>query len=198
MSAGDAVGFAVAGGLSRRMGRDKALLPWGNGTLLDHTLERLRAVCAEVRILSGSGARYADRGVPVDLDTRPGAGPLGALADALAVAAPRPALLLGIDLPFVSVDLLAHLRDALEGWDAAVPCLEAGAEPLCAAYAAACLGPVQGSLSAGERRMTAFWPHARVHRLAEAELAPFGRPERLFRNVNDASDYAAARADSSR
>ena len=51
------VGFVGAGGHSRRMGRDKALLRWGGGTLLDHAITRLRAVCLEVRILSGREPR---------------------------------------------------------------------------------------------------------------------------------------------
>ena len=62
------VGFVVAGGQSRRMGRDKALLPWNGGTLLDHAVTRLRAVCRDVRVLSGADRRYADRGLPVDVD----------------------------------------------------------------------------------------------------------------------------------
>jgi len=188
----DAVGFVVAGGRSRRMGRDKALLPWAGTTLLDHAIARLGAVCDEVRVLSGSEARYRDRGRPVDLDAVPDAGPLAGLAIALAVAAPREALLLGVDMPFVTADLLRGLRDALPGWDAVVPATKGGPEPLCAVYGAACLEPVRAALAAGDLKMTAFWSAVRVRKLAGAELAAFGDPDRLFRNLNHPSDYAAA------
>ena len=70
------VGFAVAGGKSARMGRDKALLPWRGTTLLDHALDRLRRTCPEVRILCGPEPRYGDRGVPVVLDAIPDGGRL--------------------------------------------------------------------------------------------------------------------------
>jgi molybdopterin-guanine dinucleotide biosynthesis protein A len=188
------VGFAVAGGQSRRMGHDKALLRWGAGTLLDHTVTRLRAVCREVRVLSGREQRYADRALPVDVDEFADGGPLAGLATALSVAAPRAVLLLGVDMPFVTVPLLAHIRDALAGSDAAVPVLAAGAEPLCAAYGAACGSAVQDALTAGERKMTSFWPRVRVRRLREDDLAPFGPSAPLFRNLNDLADYDAALA----
>jgi len=191
VSAKGAVGFVVAGGRSRRMGRDKALLPWGGGTLLDHAVARLGAVCAEVRILSGSEARYLDRGLPVDLDALPDAGPLAALATALAVAAPRHALLLGVDIPFATTELLRYLCDASPSWDAVVPATDAGPEPLCAVYGPACLEPVQTVLAMGERKMTAFWGAVRVRTPARADLSAFGDPERLFRNLNHPSDYAA-------
>ena len=188
------VGFVMAGGRSRRMGRDKALLPWGAGTLLDHAVTRLRAVCREVRVLSGRERRYADRGLPVDVDGIADGGPLAGLATALAVAAPRSVLLLGVDMPFVTVPLLAHLRDALAAADAAVPVLAAGPEPLCAAYGAACGSAVQEALAAGDRKMTSFWTRVRVRRLDEDDLAPFGAGAPLFRNLNDPAEYDAARA----
>jgi molybdopterin-guanine dinucleotide biosynthesis protein A len=59
-------------------------------------------------------------------------------------------------------------------------------------YGPACLGPVRAALAAGERKMTAFWDGVSVRTLAGAELAAFGDPERLFRNLNHPSDYAAA------
>lgn len=192
---GEMVGFVVAGGRSLRMGRDKALLEWKDGTLLDHAIDRLRAVCGEVHVLSGSARRYADLGLPVDVDEAPGEGPLAGLATALAAAAPRPALLLGVDMPFVTADLLAQIRDGVAGWDAAAPHHDGGPEPLCAAYAPACLGPVRGALAAGERRMTSFWPLVRVRLLSPADLARFGSPDQLFRNLNAPADYATARAE---
>ena len=188
------VGFVVAGGQSRRMGRDKAVLPWGTATLLDHAIARLRAVCHEVRVLSGGERRYADRGLPVDVDGVADGGPLAGLASALSVAAPRAVLLLGVDMPFVTVPLLARIRDALAGADAAIPVLAAGAEPLCAAYGPACGAAVADALAAGERKMTSFWPRVRVRRLDEDDLAPLGPSAPLFRNLNDPADYDAALA----
>jgi molybdopterin-guanine dinucleotide biosynthesis protein A len=188
------VGFVGAGGPSRRMGRDKALLRWGGGTLLDHAITRLRAVCREVRISSGREPRYADRGLPVDIDGLADGGPLAGLATALSVAAPRAVLLLGVDMPFVTVALLARLRDALAGVDAVVPVLAAGAEPLCAAYAHTCAVSVQAALAAGQRKMTSFWPHLRVRSLGEADLAAFGPSAQVFRNINDSAEYDAALA----
>jgi molybdenum cofactor guanylyltransferase len=188
------VGFVVAGGQSRRMGRDKALLRWGAGTLLDHAIARLRAACQEVHILSGHAPRYADRGLPVHVDAIADGGPLAGLSVALSTAAPRSALLLGVDMPFVTVALLARLRDALAGVDAVVPVLAAGAEPLCAAYARTCATSVEAALAAGQRKMTSFWPHLHVRTLDEDDLAPFGLPAPLFRNLNEPSEYDAALA----
>ena len=39
--------------------------------------------------------------------------------------------------------------------------------------------------------MTSFWPDVRVREIPPAELAPFGDPATLFRNVNSPEDYEA-------
>jgi molybdopterin-guanine dinucleotide biosynthesis protein A len=188
----EAVGFVVAGGRSRRMGRDKALLGWGGATLIDHAISTLGEVCSEVRVLSGLQRRYTDRGRAVVVDVAPDAGPLGGLGAALANAAPRPVILLAVDMPFVPAALLRDLGESLAGWDVAVPVIPAGPEPLCAAYANACQDAVRDALAAGERKMTSFWPRVRVRERPAQELARFGPPERMFRNLNDPSEYDAA------
>jgi molybdopterin-guanine dinucleotide biosynthesis protein A len=186
------VGFAVAGGQSLRMGRDKALLPWGASTLLDHTLDRLRAACSEVRILSGAELRYTDRGLPVLADSFPGGGPLAGVCAGLGSSGNRIGLFLAVDLPFVPAALLLRLLELAEGADAAVPVSEDGTQPLCAAYGPACLGPIRHRLQAGERKMTCFWPDVRVKRVGSAELSAFGDPAAVFRNLNTLDDYEGA------
>lgn len=190
-----AVGFVASGGLSTRMGRDKALLRWRGVTLLDHAIARLDAVCRDVRILCGPVPRYEDRGRPLVLDAAPGGGPLAGLAAALTSADGEAALCLGVDLPLVTVELLSALAGDTGGDDAVVPVTADGPEPLCALYRAGCLGPVQRRLAAGERRMTCFWPDVRVRTLAAEALAAFGDPARLFHNVNAPADYDAIARD---
>jgi molybdopterin-guanine dinucleotide biosynthesis protein A len=181
-------GYVVAGGRSTRMGRDKALLPWGDATLLDHAIARLARVCGDVRVLCGPSERYADRGRPVVLDAA-GGGPLAGLAAALDDAAGADALCLGVDLPNVTVELLAAIAGLDPGADAVVPATARGPEPLCALYRAACREPVAARVARGEFRMTSFWPDVRVRSMGGAALLAFGDPERLFANVNAPEDY---------
>lgn len=182
------VGFVVAGGLSTRMGRDKALLPWEGSTLLDHAIARLAAVCGDVRILCGSARRYEDRGRPVVVDAIPDGGPLAGIAAGLESAGDAAGLYLGVDLPLVTVALLAALA-ALEDADAVVPVTPGGPEPLCAVYRPGCRAAVRARLAAGERKMTSFWPDVRVRTLEGDALAAFGDPRRVFLNVNAPADY---------
>lgn len=186
------VGFAVAGGRSRRMEGDKALLPWGETDLLGHTLRRLRTVTDDVRILSGAEPRYEDRGAEIVLDHGPDQGPLAGLLAALESAS-GDVLLLGVDLPLVPPDLLRNLTRRLEGWDAAVPVSREGPEPLCAAYGARCLEPVKQRVAEGDLKMTSFWPDVRVRELGPRELEVFGDLDGLFLNVNAPGDYERAR-----
>jgi molybdopterin-guanine dinucleotide biosynthesis protein A len=188
------VGFAVAGGRSRRMGRDKALLRWGETDLLGHAITRLRAVTEDVRILSGGEPRYSDRGVPVEVDPAPDLGPLGGLAAALDAASGDDVLLLGIDLPLIPSALLTRLVELVPGFDAAVPVSARGPEPLCAFYGAACQEPVRRRIASGDLRMTAFWTNVRVREVGPSELRAFGDPEELFLNVNAPADFERAQA----
>jgi molybdopterin-guanine dinucleotide biosynthesis protein A len=173
------------------MGQDKALLPWGASSLLDHAIARLREVASEVWLLTGEAPRYQDRGLPVVLDALPGAGPAAGLLAALERA--DAVLLLAVDVPAVPVELLHWLGEGLASADAVVPRSPAGPEPLCAAYAASCAGPLRKRLLAGDRRMTSFWPEVRVLEPGALALARFGDPERIFANLNEPADLVRAR-----
>jgi molybdopterin-guanine dinucleotide biosynthesis protein A len=174
------------------MGRDKALLPWGERDLLGHTLRRLREACAETAILSGSRHRFEDRGVPVYPDLCLDAGPLGALLTGLAVPEADLALFLAVDLPFITVPLLQHLLALAPSYDAVVPLSPSGPEPLCAVYSRACADSIRARVARAELEMTSFWPDVRVRRVGPSELAAFGDPATLFLNANSPGDYERA------
>jgi molybdopterin-guanine dinucleotide biosynthesis protein A len=186
-------GFVVTGGRSRRMGRDKALLEWEGGTLLDAAVSRLARVSDEVVLLTGQGDRYPERAERRVADAFEDGGALAGVDAGLHAHARSLGLFLAVDLPCVGVELLRHLVDAAREADAVVPVSPRGPEPLCAVYGARCREPIRRRLEAGERRMTCFWPDVRVREVGPDELARFGDPEALFRNLNTAADYSAAR-----
>ncbi len=101
-------GYVLAGGKSSRMGRDKALLELGGRPLVALAVEKLRAVCAEVRILSSRPelAEFA----PLVPDVHPGCGPLGGIEAALLDATCAWRLFLPVDMPFVRAEFLEEWR----------------------------------------------------------------------------------------
>ncbi|HWS40646.1 MAG TPA: molybdenum cofactor guanylyltransferase [Arenimonas sp.] len=95
------IGVVLAGGLSRRMGEDKALLPFQDSTLLHHQVELLKPLCDHV-LVSGDYAGFAC--VP---DTVARCGPLGGI---YSVALNNPGanlLVIAVDMPLLTTQ---HLR----------------------------------------------------------------------------------------
>lgn len=105
----------LAGGRSSRMGTDKALLPWGAGTLLEHTHALLRHAGAQEVIVSGD--RPAFDGVP---DMQSDTGPMGALAQLVPRLQDGIWLVVPVDMPLLSPALIRALVSA----DAPCACVE--------------------------------------------------------------------------
>ncbi|MEO1365580.1 MAG: molybdenum cofactor guanylyltransferase [Acidobacteriota bacterium] len=131
------VGVALAGGASRRMGRDKATLPLPDSArghdLLSWTVDRLRSVCPDVVVADGGRGLGADLGVP-SLEDGPGRGPAAGILGAHRAFPRRALLVLACDLPLVPVELLRELASADAGPAWVVPARGGRLEPLCALY----------------------------------------------------------------
>src|SRR2546430_17145261 len=109
-----------AGGLSRRMGRDKAGLPAGDGTLIQHLARRLAPVVDETIVAGGSG-RHNLPGVTTVDDRYPGLGPLAGIHAGLLVARSPLVWVVGCDLPHVDPGLAALLCGLAGDVDAVGP-----------------------------------------------------------------------------
>ena len=101
------IGVVLAGGLSSRMGRDKALLPWHGRPLIEHQIDTLRA--AGVQDVKVSGDRPGYPGVP---DPLPHAGPVGGIAGVAAACPDGSLLVVPVDMPRLQPALLARLCEA--------------------------------------------------------------------------------------
>ena len=107
-------GFVLAGGLSTRMRRDKAMLDWHGEPLLAHMAQEVACVARSVVVL-GPPSRYQALGLPCWSDTHLGLGPLGAVETALQRTAEDWNLLVAVDLAGVDRTLLASLAHTAEG-----------------------------------------------------------------------------------
>jgi len=96
----------LAGGLSRRMGRDKAGLRLGSRTLLGHIRAEAGKLELPVRVI-----RH---------DRIPGCGPLGGIYSALKTSRAKAELFLACDMPFVTAGLMQNLLGSWETCQCAV------------------------------------------------------------------------------
>jgi molybdenum cofactor guanylyltransferase len=134
--AGGVAAAVLAGGASRRMGRDKATMPVGGVELASRVIAAAGAVAAPVVLVAPGGhpAVALARRLGVGLVADPGAGPLAALAAGLAALATPHVLVLAADHPALRAELLARLL-AERGAGQAVACRREGRlEPLVAVY----------------------------------------------------------------
>ena len=102
----------LCGGHSRRMGRDKAGLAWGDGTLLD-TLLRALSGLDEVYLSADCAERYPFHACRVVEDQYPDSGPLGGLCSALPACRTPLLFAVACDMPLVTGAVAAALRERI-------------------------------------------------------------------------------------
>jgi len=146
-------GLVLAGGASRRMGRDKARLPLpGWGTLLERQVAVLREAGATRVLVSTQRGRPYNVGDKLVFDDLPDAGPLAGVAAGLREATAGLVLVLAVDMPGVGAghfaELLCHARQ--EPPCGVVPVRDRIIEPLTAIYPAVLAGSAEKALRAGQ------------------------------------------------
>ncbi len=187
------MGFVLAGGKSSRMGMntDKAFLDFRGQTLIERALAVMGTVCGSVTIV-GDPAKFAEYGSVV-ADVFPGCGPLAGIHAALVHSPAELNLMLAVDMPFVSRELLAFLFAAAES-DAiiTVPRTSRGFQPLCAIYRRDFSTAAEQALRAGKYKVDAAFSGVSVQVIEENELAAAGFSEQSFFNVNTPQDRLMA------
>lgn len=187
-------GVVLAGGQSRRMGKNKALLPMGGKPVVRRLVELFSQLFEEVMIAANDPALYGPYCRKVVADVFPGKGPLAGLHAALTQARKDWVFMTACDTPFVSENLVRAMSKLTGGVDAVLAETEEGIEPLNAFYSKQCLPAVHGCLEAGEFRMVSFHPRIKLRVVSAAELAQWDPDGRTFWNMNTPEDYEKALA----
>lgn len=171
----------LAGGRSRRMGRDKALIEWQGLPLWQFQLNKLRALNPE-RLLISCREEQGLHGDAEFVFDPPGSddGPLGGITRCLE-RVKMPLLVLAVDMPWMTT---AFLRD--EVLCGGFFCGEHGFEGLAAVYEPQMLPAMQDALRAGrlglQRVIGESGPEIRSMAPEQAEF---------FRNANFEGDLTA-------
>lgn len=179
-------GFVLAGGRSRRMGRDKALLPYRGRVLVAHVAAVLQEALgppAGIAIL-GDPDCYRDLGYPVHADLIPNCGPLGGIVTALRLTETDWNLVVACDMPGLTASNLRML--AQRAAESQAHCIAASGptgdpEPLCAVYHRRSLVALDRALHDKRLKMKDLLPELQL------ESVPF--PAAALANVNTPEEW---------
>jgi molybdenum cofactor guanylyltransferase len=183
----------LAGGESRRMGRDKAALVFRDEPLWRRQLRILRDLGPEKVFVS---ARTESSWLPADtellLDDLPSRGPLSGLTKAFHQMQTSHLVVLAVDMPFVTREQLRFLCTMVSEGRGVVPVIGERAEPLAAVYPAEAAVDFAAALAG-----TDFSLQRIIRKLAADEkvrlYAVPVKDEHFYRSVNEPSDFKEGR-----
>lgn len=181
----------LAGGMSRRMGRDKAALPFGGKPMLTHLVDTYRPYFDLIAVSLNVPGRFDTAGAMEIVDRHPGDGPMAGLEAAFLDTGADAIFLTGTDLPFGDPALARHLVEQLGDHDICLIRSEKGPEPLFAVYSSSCLPAIRRSLEAGRRSMYGVIQEMDTLELSAECLTGFDIGQ-ILSNVNDPEEYAKA------
>ena len=184
----------IAGGQSRRMGRDKAFVDLGGTPLIERVIARSANLGqSETILITNKPAQYAHLGLPMFRDIVRDKGSLGGIYTALARAKSPNVLVLACDMPFVNTDLLLYMvEQRRDDFDIIVPTVDGYPQGLHAIYKKTCIAPIAEQLAANRLKIIRFYDQMRVRYLDEADYTPFDPQGRSFANLNTPQELAEA------
>lgn len=198
-------GVILAGGKSRRMGQNKALLRLGNKTLIDHVIHSMQSITEELLLITNSPDEYTHLGITMHKDIIPNVGALGGIHAGLSYASHETVICVGCDNPFLVPNLLTYLVSVLGEHDAVMPWTDK--EPssynkdaqitlqtMCAVYSKRCLPIIEQMLNEPDLRVHALQEHANVLTLAPEIWKVYDPEGHSFFNINTPEDFEKAQA----
>jgi molybdopterin-guanine dinucleotide biosynthesis protein A len=185
-------GLVLAGGRSRRMGRDKAVLEYAGETQLTRAMQLLQPLVqrAFVSVRADQLQDPARAGFELVADRVADQGPIGGIQAALEQFPGVAWLVAACDLPFLTTATLQQLlasRAPTRDATAFTSRHDGKPQPLCAIYEPGCRVAIERWLAAGNQCPRKFLAQADTELMELAESAALD-------NINTADEYGAAHA----
>ncbi len=192
----DKVGSAIvlAGGMSRRMGRPKAMLPFGGEPLIVQVLRRLESLFPDIVVVTAPEQELPDLSATLVRDEVAYQGPVGGICYGLRACNSAAGFVTSCDVPFLSLPLISCLTSRLTDHDVVVPYWEGRLQPLHAVYRRSVLPLLERQLQRGELRPVFLYDKVRTLKVEEDEIRAVDPDGSSFFNMNTPEDYADALA----
>lgn len=185
-------GIILAGGLSRRMGQDKAWLPWNGQMLLAHVVGILKRLVKETLVVARPGQALPPVSACLVTDRIQGTGPLGGLEAGLTAMRTPYGMVVACDMPWLNSKLLKAMVALAPGWDLVIPYAFGSYHPLHAIYAKHLETLVARLLSQGEHRLHVLVKLVKARVVEEPFIRTYDPLGKCLRSLDYRRDYEEA------
>ncbi len=180
-------GILLAGGMSRRMGREKGILKIGGRFLYQYPLRILEALCDEI-LISTCTNFSTPLAYPAVCDEITGIGPMGGIYTCLKKSSNDLNIVLSYDMPLVNEGLLEHLIHESPSHDIVIPALQDNkSEPLCGIYRQSVTDVFRDLIGKKMYAVHRALPLVNSRTVLIDDRMPFYHPD-IFLNINQESD----------
>jgi len=180
-------GILLAGGMHRRMGKEKGRIRIGNAYLYQYPLSVLEKLCDEILISTCKKQVFQEQHRTV-CDEIQGIGPLGGIYSALRQSSNDLNLVISYDMPMVNPSLIRHLIGEWKQEEVLVPALADGKpEPLCGLYQKNITGILKEMIDRRHYAVHRILPLTRSRIVKIGEQLECWHPD-LFLNINREED----------
>lgn len=174
------------------MGRDKARLLIDETSLIQLLASRFAGAFGDVLVAAHYDQDVQVENAQIARDIYHGVGPLGGMHAGLSASPDDANFVLACDMPFADVQLAQYLMSLTGDYDAVVPSLNEGLEPLFAVYRKSCLPAIETVLLAGRFRFKDLLDRVSVNYVTQDDIRLHDPDLRGFINVNSPEDYEKA------
>ena len=184
-----------AGGMSSRMGEDKALKPFLGRPLIQRVIDRLSPITDELIVTTNHPAEYTFLNLRLVADLKPGRGALGGLYTAIASATSPFVAVVACDMPFASQIFFEGARRLMveEEADVVIAKTDEGYEPFHALYRReTCLPAIESAIDADQWKVILWFPQVKVRMLTTNEVKSFDPSGLCFWNLNTPDEFIEA------
>jgi len=182
----------LAGGESRRMGHNKALLDFGGEKLIQRVHRILKSAFDEVLISARTPEAYEFLGAPIVLDVYEGGGSLAGIHAGLVRSTSQSCFFTACDMPFLNIELIRYLDGFASEYDLVIPMSRNGLEPLHAFYSKSCLPLIEEQLQEGNLKVIDFFDRISVREVTVEEMLEYDPHELSHFNINTREKYEFA------
>ncbi len=186
----------LAGGESKRMGKDKAFLLWNGKTFLRHILEKVSQFSDEI-IISANKSEHIykeqikDIKKPVKIikDKNPYSGPLNGIVSCFDYISNNNVFIATCDTPDINLEVIKYLFKNLKGFDAVIPVINNKFQPLNTFYKKEAISVGKNLYEKGNKSLFKWVENLNVKYISDKDLKKYDPYLSTFRSINTPEEY---------